>query len=173
MTPARISSFAPRGDGRAEVRDAVEIVHGAVERIDDPLELAVLIAADAFLAKDGVVGEAFQEHLGDEVLGFHVEGKLDVVRGELVHIRVLAKVFAQQPAGGERGGNGGVEVRGHGGKSREKMRNVAREIWATACGKGERGTLTRRRREHRGTPRWQIKRSEETLSAQSPRPPQG
>ena len=73
MTPARITPFSPHRNRRAEVRDAVEIIHCAVERIDDPLKLACLVAADAFLAIDRVVGETLQDHPRDEFLRLDIE----------------------------------------------------------------------------------------------------
>ena len=45
-----------QGDGDAEMGDAVEVVHGAVDGIDDPLAVGVLVAGDAFLAVERVAG---------------------------------------------------------------------------------------------------------------------
>ncbi len=105
MTPARISSFSrAHRDRHAEMRDAVKIIHRAVERIDDPLELAVGISAHAFLAVDRVVGETREDDLRDEFLRAFVEFELDVVRGECVDVEFAAEVFAQQRTGGARGG---------------------------------------------------------------------
>ena len=93
------------------MRDAVKIIHRAVERIDDPLEVARLVAADAFLAVDRVVGETREGHLRDEVLRADIEFELDVVRGEFVDAALDEKVFFQQRARGARGGDGGIQVR--------------------------------------------------------------
>ena len=43
-----------QGDGDAEVRDAVEEIYRAVDGIDDPLAVGVLVSGDAFLAVEGV-----------------------------------------------------------------------------------------------------------------------
>ena len=40
MTPSMISVVLPQRDGDAEVRNAVEVIHGAVDGIDDPMESA-------------------------------------------------------------------------------------------------------------------------------------
>ena len=57
MTPTMISPFPAQRDRNAKMRDAVEIVHGAVERIDHPLMLAGLIADDSFFAIERVLAE--------------------------------------------------------------------------------------------------------------------
>ena len=44
----------------AEMRNAVEIIHGAIERIDDPLMIAFLIAHNSFFAIKRVLGKFLQ-----------------------------------------------------------------------------------------------------------------
>ena len=56
----------------AEVRDAVEIIHGAIERIDDPLMLARLIADDSFFAVKRVLGKFFEQRIRDQLLRFDI-----------------------------------------------------------------------------------------------------
>lgn len=87
------------GDGDAEVGDAVEEVDGAVDGIDDPLIVGFLIAADAFFAIEGVVGELAGDALKDEVLGFAVELELEVVVLSFVDIFGLMKVVVKKLAG--------------------------------------------------------------------------
>ena len=67
------------GDGDAEVGDAVEVVHGAIDGIDDPLPRAGLVPRDAFFAVDGMVGECLEDDVRDEVLALNIEVELDVV----------------------------------------------------------------------------------------------
>ncbi len=55
-------------DRDAEMRNAVEIIHGAIERIDDPLVFAGLVAHDSFLAVKRMLGKFFQKQLGDQLL---------------------------------------------------------------------------------------------------------
>ncbi len=69
----------PSGDGDAEVGDSVEVVHGAVDGIDDPLPRAGLVSGDAFFAIDGMVGKCLEDDVSDEVLALNVEVELDVV----------------------------------------------------------------------------------------------
>ena len=110
---------AAQRDRNAEVRDRVEIIHRAVDRIDDPLPLARLISRDALLAKDRVIGKRTEQDFRDERLRAHVEIELDVVRREFIHIKRLSKVAAEQFTRGASGGEGGVEVGGHGIFARE------------------------------------------------------
>jgi hypothetical protein len=98
-----------QGDGNAEVGDAVEEVHRAVDGIDDPMEGAGLIAGDAFLAVDGVIGKLIEDHAGDEFLGLDVELELDVVGFERIDVERGAEVGAQKGAGGACGGDGEIE----------------------------------------------------------------
>jgi hypothetical protein len=46
----------PQGDRHAEMRDAVVVVHRAVDGIDDPLAVAVRITTHAFLPIERVAG---------------------------------------------------------------------------------------------------------------------
>src|SRR5690606_4121449 len=64
------------GDGDAEMGDAVEEIHRAVDGIDDPLAVAVGVAAEAFLAVEGVAGAGAEENVLDELLRLLVEGEL-------------------------------------------------------------------------------------------------
>ena len=69
----------PCGDGDAEVGDTIEIVHGSVDGIDDPLPRAGLVPGYAFFSVDGVIWEGFQNDVRDQVLRFDVEIEFDVV----------------------------------------------------------------------------------------------
>ena len=81
------------------MRDRVEVIHGAVDGIDDPLELARLIAGEAFLAIDRVIGKGGEQTRGDQLLRAHVEVELDVVRLEGIDVERPAEVAAQEHAG--------------------------------------------------------------------------
>jgi hypothetical protein len=101
-----------QGDGYAEMREAVQVVAGAVERVDDPGEAAGTLGA-AFLAEDGVIGRGPTQFLDDDRFGLAVDfaGVVqpvlfhDVERVELVHV-------AQQDVAG---GAGGLDHEGDGG----------------------------------------------------------
>ena len=54
--------------------DTVEVVHCAIDGIDNPLEVTLLIAGDTFFAVEGVIGEFCEQDFGEEILCFTVEG---------------------------------------------------------------------------------------------------
>ena len=101
-------------DADAVVRQTVEIIHRAVDGIDDPLPLALLISRDAFLAKNRVVGKLVEQVARDEFLGLDVERELDVMRVEFVHFRRTPKFFPEHRAGisgsGDCGFEGGIQI---------------------------------------------------------------
>ena len=97
------------GDGDAEVGDAEEVIYGAVDGIDDPLDIAIAASFAAFFAEDGVIGEAGEDHVGDELLALHIELELDVVALHFVHREFGAEVFFDHFACGVRGFSGGGE----------------------------------------------------------------
>ena len=101
-----------QGDGDAEVWDAVEEIDGAIDGIDDPLELGVLIAAEAFFAIEGMVGILGSDAGEDEILGLAVELKLEVVVQGFVDRFVLVKVVAKELAHFMGGAEGDFEI-GH------------------------------------------------------------
>jgi hypothetical protein len=74
------------GDGNAEVGDAEEIVHRAINRVDDPFDVAVATDVGiAFFSEDEVIGMPSEDELGDEILAAHVHLQFDVVPFHLVH----------------------------------------------------------------------------------------
>ena len=72
-------------DGNAEMGDAIEEIHRAIDGIDDPLSGGILVSGDSFLAIESVSGTSGEEDIGDEILGFFVERELDVVMQRLIH----------------------------------------------------------------------------------------
>jgi len=94
--------------------EAVEKIHRAINRIDDPLKRTLLIARDPFLAIDGMIGIAPQKNPGDQLLRANIEIQLDVVRFEDIDVELLAKVFFQKGASGARGLHSSFEVVSHG-----------------------------------------------------------
>lgn len=100
------------GDGDAEVGDAVEEVDGAIDGVDDPLAVGVLITAEAFFAIEGVVGEVGGDASEDEVLGLAVELELEVVMEGLIDGLVLVEVVAEKLACFLGGAECGFEI-GH------------------------------------------------------------
>ena len=53
-------ALGPQRDRDAEMRDAVEIIYGAVERIDHPLMIACLVADDSLFAVKSVLGKLLE-----------------------------------------------------------------------------------------------------------------
>lgn len=103
-----------QGDGDAEVRDAVEEIHRAIDGVDDPLAVGILVSGDAFLAIDRVVRATEEEDVGDEVLGFLVERELDVVVMSFIDSEGLAEMFAEEFSCFNGGLDGKVEIVFHG-----------------------------------------------------------
>ena len=91
------------------MRDAEEVIYGAVDGIDDPLDIAVATGFAALFAEDGVIGEACEDHVGDELLALHIELELDVVALHFVHREFGAEVFFDHFAGCVSGFGGGGE----------------------------------------------------------------
>ena len=85
------------------MRDAIKIVHGAVERIDHPLMGAGLVAHDTFLAVESVLGKLVEQQSSDEILRLHVDGQFDIMRFRAVDAKGSVKVGAEQLAGSTRG----------------------------------------------------------------------
>ncbi len=102
------------GDRDTVVGDAVEEVHGAVDGVDDPLPRAGLVAGDAFLAEDGVVGKGGQQVFADGVLALDVELDLDIEFLLLVDDEVGGGILAHHPAGDPGRLDGILCERGHG-----------------------------------------------------------
>jgi hypothetical protein len=73
------------------------------------MELAGLIAREALLAIDGVIGKLIEDHPGDESLRLDIELQLDVVRLQRIDVEGGAEVSAEQGAGGARGGDSEIE----------------------------------------------------------------
>src|ERR1041385_7926243 len=78
------------------MRNAVEIIHRAIERIDDPLMIAGLISPDTFFAVKRVAGEFVEKQFTDQLLRLNIDLQLDVVRGYRVHMLPLPKILAKQ-----------------------------------------------------------------------------
>ena len=92
--------------------DAVEVVHGAINGIDNPLGVAGLIAGVAFLALDAVVRKSLQQDAGDEFLAADIKVKLDVVLEHLIDHEIGAEIFALEFARSMGGFDGDLE-QGH------------------------------------------------------------
>jgi hypothetical protein len=122
-------AFDAQGNRDAEMRDAIEKIHCAINGIDDPLAVGFLIASDAFFSIERVTGAGIEQDLGDQVLGSFIELELDiVVRGFIDH-RELAEFFVQQFSRFESGMSSECEI-SHG---------IARRRVANVRGKEQRG----------------------------------
>ena len=78
-------------DRNAKMRDAVEEIHRAIERIDDPLMIARLVADDSFFAIKRVLRKTFEQDFCDQILGQHIDLELDVVRGRALTVSGCSK----------------------------------------------------------------------------------
>ena len=67
------------------MRNAVIIIHRAIERIDHPLKFARLIADDSFFAVECVLRKFFEQRLRDQFLRADIDFEFDVVLGGLIH----------------------------------------------------------------------------------------
>ena len=63
------------------MRNAVEEIHRAIERIDDPLMIACLVADDSFFAVKRVLRKTLEQDFRDQILRQNIDLELDVVRG--------------------------------------------------------------------------------------------
>ena len=102
-----------QGDRNAKMRDPVEIIHGAIQWIDDPLMIAGLIPHDTFLAVKRVGGKFVEKQLADQFLPLNIDLQLDVVRRDRVDALALLKIFAQQLTRCARGILGCIEITLH------------------------------------------------------------
>ena len=110
-----VGVFATGGDGDAEVGDAEEVVHGAIDGVDDPFDIA--FTADigvTFLAEDEVVGVTVEDELHDEFLATNVHFEFDVMALHFVDGEVGAEIFFDEFAGESGGFGGGFEEFVHG-----------------------------------------------------------
>src|SRR5262249_2106374 len=93
-------------DGDGELRDAVQEVRGAVERIDDPgMRLVRTLGAAAFLAEETVAGPRFRELGAQDLLGAMVGGADEIARSldrdlEMLDLAEVALEAARGLAGG-------------------------------------------------------------------------
>ena len=117
-------AFETQRDRSAKVRDAIKIIHGAVERIDDPLVLARLVADDSLFTVERMVRKLFEQQIGNQLLHAHVDLQLDIVRLGRVDPERTMKIFPEHLAGGARRVLGRVEIMFHCNISSHKGREV-------------------------------------------------
>ena len=77
------------------MRNAVEIIHRSIQRIDNPLMVAGLISHDPFFAVKRVRGKFFEKQFADQLLRLNIDLEFDVVRRESLDARLPLKIFAQ------------------------------------------------------------------------------
>jgi hypothetical protein len=106
-----------QGDGNGKVRDTVQEVGSAVERVDDPLVLIILGAVLAgFLSEDAVVGIGLAQGLDDLAFRLHVSFTDEVVAllgGDIQPFEVI-EVAQEDAAGAQCGALGNVQSWVHG-----------------------------------------------------------
>ena len=145
MTPDHRPATDGQPDADAEHGDAVGVVHGAVERVDDPHPLVhgrwpgPLLPGDGaasprrrraarFLGQERVVGKRLADGIDDQLLGERVDFGDHVVLG-LVHDALEALVALHlQPAGMARGVHRDGHLRV---QSRRASGRAKETIWAT------------------------------------------
>ncbi len=81
------------------MRDAVKEIHRAIERINDPLMIARLVADDSLFAIKRVLRKTLEQDFRDRVLGQDIDLELDVMRGGGVDHERLFKMRAEQFTG--------------------------------------------------------------------------
>src|SRR5687767_13147826 len=104
-------------DGNGELREAMEVVGGAVERIDDPHEFAVDFAAvrAAFLGEEGVVRITLAHGIDDFHLGLGIDLRDEIVLPLLADVEAMDAVHATDDdfTGATGGTDGNIEQRLH------------------------------------------------------------
>ena len=106
------------------MRDAVEKIHRAIDGINDPLTVRLLIARYALLAIERVARTSIKQNPRDQFLRLLVQRELDVVMAFLVHLGDLAEMFVQEFSRFQSGMGGKGKV-GHekvGGERAAKLR---------------------------------------------------
>ena len=117
------------------MRDAVEEVDGAVDRVDDPGEAARAASAPRLLAEERVVGPQLEKSAADERLGVAVDLRHDIHRGGL-HVGDLDDAAARlgDPLGslhGDAAGDGEERGVSHGWRVRDSNpRRLSRLIYS-------------------------------------------
>lgn len=94
------------------MRNAVEEIHRAINRIDNPLAGGLLVARDAFFAVECIARASPEKNAGDEILRFLVERELDVVIRGFIDCGGAAEVLAEKFSRFKCGMSGKFEI-GH------------------------------------------------------------
>ena len=100
-----MAPFALERDGDREMRNAVQEIGGAVERIDDPaMGLVGAGASAAFLAEEAVFGPRLGEFLAHDFFGAPVGGGDEIARALQRDLKVLdlAEIALEAAAGAAR-----------------------------------------------------------------------
>ena len=110
-------AFVQQGDGNGVLRVAVQVVGGAVQRVDNPFVFgASAAAAAAFFGADAVVGVGFADQVDNQRFGLAVDVGDEIVGGFVIHAQAVEVVGgAQHQVAGFAGGfvgdvEGGVEL---------------------------------------------------------------
>ena len=106
-------------DRDCELRKAVQVIRGAVERVDDPHELVVVAALAAFLGEEGVLRIKPTHGLDDVPLRRQVDLGDEVVLALGAHFEAVHPVDAADDdlPGAQRGFDGDVQQRLHAGRA--------------------------------------------------------
>ncbi len=104
------------------MRDAVQEIRGAIQRVDHPLIVVLPRLFAAFLGQNAVVGVGLAQRLDDVSLGLHIRfaDKIATLLGGDVEPFEMVEMAEQNTAGAERGALGDVQNGIHGGSDRLK-----------------------------------------------------
>ena len=107
-------ALATQRDRNAKMRDAVKIIHRAIERIDHPLIIARLVADNSFFAVKRVLGKFLQAAIRviSSCARTSISSLMSCASAALTRQRLM-KMCAQQIAGGARRFDRGVEIMRH------------------------------------------------------------
>ena len=113
----RVSFPVPdlKGDAHAGVGNAMRVVHGSINGVNDPSGIRFLDGGVAtFFAEDGDVRKVQSQLAGDESLAADVEVQLDVMLRRLIDLLGSPEVSPHEFAGSARGGFSGGQCSGGG-----------------------------------------------------------
>src|SRR5437588_4966628 len=94
----------------AEVGDSIEIIHSAVQWIDNPFMLARLVADDSFFAIKRVLWKLLEQKIADQLLRLNVDREFDVVCERGVDVLRAMIILPNQFTGFARGAFGCVVI---------------------------------------------------------------
>ena len=96
-----------RGNGNAEVGNTLNEIEGAIERIDNPVELSLRVQLTRFFAADAVFRVRLVEGVGNDLLRLPIDVGDEIVDGLLRNLELVATIHGLE--NDRRGLTGGAE----------------------------------------------------------------